>query len=145
MTLKHKMLVDPPASVETAVQYAERYVAARDCMSKQKPVRMVRPADDELDSDDESSDSAEFQLDGIKFVRKGAPSQRKTKRESTPLRNRGTSGKTDKAFDIEKIKCYNCGGMGHFKSSCPSPPLNLNVSSSSGEKKTQENTKSESA
>ena len=102
MTLKHKMLVDPPASVETAVQYAERYVAARDCMSKQKPVRMVRPADDELDSDDESSDSAEFQLDGIKFVRKGAPSQRKTKRESTPLRNRGTSGKTDKAFDIER-------------------------------------------
>ena len=38
MTLKHKMLVDPPASVETAVQYAERYVAAIDCMSKQKPV-----------------------------------------------------------------------------------------------------------
>ena len=134
MVLKQKMLVDPPASVDLAVQYAERYVAAKDCMSKQKVVRMVRPAED-TDSEDESSDTEEFRIDGVSYVRK-QPFQKK--REKGKISSSQSKSKQSRSFEIEKVKCYNCGGLGHFKSSCPSPPLNLNVSSSSGEKKTQE-------
>ena len=96
--LKQKLLIDPPASLEAAVQYCERYVAAllavegsRRPFHKIEKVRMVRPCDEEEEGEDD-----ELVEEVVNLI--------KSKRYSTR--------------DLSDTKCYNCGMMGHLRRQC---------------------------
>ena len=110
--LKQRLLIDPPNTLEGAVQYCERFVAAKTAVDsgrkyfrheKQDRVRMVRPCDE--DSDEEDLDDS-FETDLVNL-----------------LREKGYVSKTGKR-DMSKTKCFNCQGFGHFAKDCPSPSLN---------------------
>ena len=111
--LKQRLLIDPPNTLEGAVQYCERFVAAKTAVDsgrkyfrheKQDRVRMVRPCDEDSDEDDPFDDSFETDLVNL-------------------LREKGYVSKTGKR-DMSKTKCFNCQGFGHFAKDCPSPSLN---------------------
>ena len=115
MTLKQKLLIDPPNSVDTAVQYAERYVAPktatdglkRHALQPQRDrVHMVRPKED-LFEEENGEEDKELVVQMKNFLK-------------------SESFTNQKGFkrDPSTIKCFNCGGMEYYKRECPSPSLN---------------------
>ena len=78
--LKQKLLIDPPATAQDAIQYAERYITTRASLASQKRLfkdrlRMVRPCEEDCDTDDE------LDTDLIKYYeKKHQQRQEETKR-----------------------------------------------------------------
>jgi hypothetical protein len=132
--LKQKLLIDPPASLEGAVQYCERYVAAkavvegpRKPFQRTEKIRMVRPYEDEED-EEEGEDVVE---EVVNFLRaKGFPSKTRDFK-NFKCYNCGMKGHMRREC---KVKCPNCGGTGHQEKECSSPPLNWRKSPSEARK-----------
>ena len=107
--LKQKMLIEPPPTSESAMQYAERYVAAKQAMGTNRStykerVRMIRNTEETSETEDEgSSDEENLELEIVNLLKsKGFISKKK------PF----------KKFDKSKIKCYACRGYGHMAKDC---------------------------
>ena len=127
MTLKQKLLIDPPNSVDAAVQYAERYVAAKTATDASKRavlplqrdrVRMVRPENDLSEEEEENGEEDDDLV--VEMV--------------NLLKSKGFTNKKPVKRDLTSIKCFNCGGMGHYRRECPSPSLNTKQPSSEAKK-----------
>ena len=116
--LKQRLLIEPPATLEGAVQYSERYISAKTAVDagrrsfQKERVRMVRPYDEDSDSEDDDSDDESDEIVNILKENGYAPN----KKGSKPF-------KASKYFrkDKKQVKCYNCSGFGHIAKNCPSP------------------------
>ena len=70
-TFRQKLMIDPPGTVESAVQFIERYIAAKQfnssratSFSSRDRVRMVRPSED---SDSESESESDDEINQMVF------------------------------------------------------------------------------
>ena len=151
--LKQRLLIDAPSTLEAAVQYCERFIAAKSAVdSSRKPhfsrdrVRMVRPAEDSDDEDDSDYSEEEEELfeDSVNFLKKRGFDVKRS-RNRFEDKNRFSSRKSDivcykcgekghvstKCQNKAQTKCYNCSGFGHMAAECPSP-LNSHRSRQAG-------------
>ena len=119
--LKQKLLIDPPSSSESAMQYAERYVAANQAMqassklSQRERIRIVRSYEDSDGPESESEDEEIFELVNL-LKAKGFISKKKNNKRWK---------------DTKEIQCFHCKEKGHYKNKCPA--LNSTRSLPAGE------------
>ena len=115
MTLKQKLLIDPPNSVDAAVQYAECYVAAKTATDglkrpvlqpKRDRVRMVRPEED-LFEEENGEEDEELVVEMVNLLNLKVSQIKKDSREILLLSS---------ALIVEE--------RGIIKRECPSPSLN---------------------
>ena len=134
--LRQKLMIDPPDSVESAIQYAERYIAAkqfnRSSFSRDR-VRMVRPCDDS-DSDSEAESDEELE-DMVCQVGEFVRNKLRDPKRSFKFRRYTKSKDGSKRDGSKKGKCFNCGLEGHYRDECPD--LNGAKSPSKGKEETQ--------
>ena len=136
-TLRQKLMIDPPETVESAVQFTERYIAAKQfnssratSFSSRDRVRMVRPSED---SDSESESESDDEINQMVF--QVSEMLNKTVKDMKKSKFRKTRNFGKRKFDKSRCKCFNCGVEGHFKDECPD--LNSEKSPAKGKEETQ--------
>ena len=137
--IKQKLLIDPPTTLEGAVQYCERFVAAKAAVEgnrrpflKQEKVRMVRPYEEEEEEEEEEEDLVD---EVVNLLRSKGFSSKSRDMKNFKCYNCGMKGHMRKHC---RVKCANCGGLGHQEKDCPSPNLNERKSPSEAKRGTQQ-------